>query len=142
MRSRWFRNKTEALEIFLLALVCLTLATIVLALTVPDDFRIAGMFAFGVALLVSASLNHLATQSGWRSRSLVMWVVIVQVAVILSVPLLALAIFPDWRNAASIGSFQSIPYAISQGFMIGLFLLIFSSTAGLVMRWWSAWRDR
>lgn len=139
-RDSWFRDRPEAVWFWLIVFVGFLLTLLVFALTLPDSYRITSIAAFGIALGASAGLSHLATQSRWRSKSLVVWVVLVHVAVVLSVPLLALTVFPDWITSASAGSFQSVPYAVGGGFLSGLFLLIFTSIARLFTRWWSAWR--
>lgn len=141
-RGSWFRDKAEMVWLSLLVFVLILSTVVVLAFTMPESYQITSLGAFAVALFISAGLLHLATQSRWRSRSLVVWVALVHVAIILSVPLLALTVFPRWQASVSAGSFKSVPLAIYEGFMLGLVLLIMNSIVRLFARWWSSWRDR
>lgn len=141
-RDVWFRGMVEKVQTVLLALALLLATLTIIYFTVPDSYQFTSLLAFGIALLMSTGMTQLATQSRWRSRSLVVWVVLVHVVVILAVPFLSLALFPDWHIPASGGFFQSVPYSFANGLVMGLFLLVFGSVARLCVRWWSSWRDR
>ena len=137
-RDGWFRDKVEKVQTALIMLALLLATLALIYFTVPKSYEFTSLLAFAISLFVSAGLAQLATRSRWRSKSLIVGVVLLHVAVILGVPFLSLIAFPGWQ--ASAGPFQSIPYAVFQGFMLGLFLLIFNSIARLCVRWWSSLR--
>ncbi|CAN5651188.1 hypothetical protein BH24ACT22_BH24ACT22_15620 [soil metagenome] len=135
----WFKKKAEMVWTFLFVLVLVLLTVAVAYFTIPG-IKLTGLLAFGAGTLASGGIAHLATQSRWRSRSLVVWAVLAHLVILLAVPLLALMIFPGWYIAENERPFQSVPYSFANGLILGLFLLIINSIARLCARWWSSWR--